>query len=56
MMHKVINIKEVKVGNDLPFTLIAGPCQLETEEHAIMIASQLAEICDKENIDFIFKF
>ncbi len=54
-MQKVVNIKKVKVGNDLPFTLIAGPCQLETEEHAITIASQLAEMCDKENIDFIFK-
>ena len=55
MMHKVINIKEVKVGNDLPFTLIAGPCQLETGEHAIMVASELAEMCAMENIDFIFK-
>ena len=55
MTQKIINIKEVNIGNDLPFTLIAGPCQLETEEHAIMIASQLADMCDKENIDLIFK-
>ena len=43
MTQKIINIKEVNIGNDLPFTLIAGPCQLETEEHAMMIASQLAD-------------
>ena len=55
MPQKIIDLNDRKIGNDLPVTLIAGPCQLETEEHAIMIASTLAEICDEEKINFVFK-
>ncbi len=55
MSQKIIDLNDRKIGNDLPVTLIAGPCQLETEEHAIMIASTLAEICDEEKINFVFK-
>ncbi len=55
MPQKIIYLNDRKIGNDLPVTLIAGPCQLETEEHAIMIASTLAEICDEEKINFVFK-
>ena len=55
MAHKIIDLKDIKIGNELPMTLIAGPCQLETEEHAVMIASNLAKICYEEKINFVFK-
>jgi 2-dehydro-3-deoxyphosphooctonate aldolase (KDO 8-P synthase) len=50
----------VKVGNatfsqTLPFALIAGPCQMESRDHALMMATNLAEITDKLNIPFIYK-
>ncbi len=54
-LHKIINLNDFKIGNELPMTLIAGPCQLETKDHALMIASTLAEICNREKINFIFK-
>ena len=34
-------------GNDLPLVLIAGPCQLETLDHALSIAEPLAAACDR---------
>ena len=55
MAQKIIDLKDIKIGNELPMTLIAGPCQLETEEHAVMIASNLAKICYEEKINFVFK-
>ena len=55
MAQKIIDLKDMKIGNELPMTLIAGPCQLETEEHAVMIASTLKKICDEEKINFVFK-
>ena len=55
MAQKIIDLKDIKIGNELPMTLIAGPCQLETEEHAVMIASTLKKICGEEKINFVFK-
>ena len=55
MAQKIIDLKDIKISNELPMTLIAGPCQLETEEHALMIASNLAKICYEEKINFVFK-
>lgn len=47
--------RTLSFGNDLPFVLIAGPCVLETRDHALMMASALKTICDKLNIPFIYK-
>ena len=55
MAQKIIDLKDIQIGNELPMTLIAGPCQLETEEHAVMIASTLKKICGEEKINFVFK-
>ncbi len=54
-MQKHINIKNITVGNDLPFILIAGPCQMETRDHSFMIAEKLSEITQKLGIGFFFK-
>jgi 2-dehydro-3-deoxyphosphooctonate aldolase (KDO 8-P synthase) len=52
---KTIDIGALRVGNDQPLTLIAGPCQLESADHAQMIAGTLAEACAKSGTQFIFK-
>ena len=52
---KTVNIGALAVGNNLPLTLIAGPCQLESAEHAQMIAGHLKEVCEAVGAQFIFK-
>lgn len=52
---KHVKINNVTIGNDLPFTLIAGPCAMESRDHAMMMADQLVEITSRNNIPFIFK-
>ena len=52
--HKV-KCSNFEIANDKPFTLIAGPCQLESESHAIKISSQLKRITQDLGINFIYK-
>ena len=52
--HKVI-CSNFEIANDKPFTLIAGPCQLESEEHAIKISTELKKITSDLGINFIYK-
>jgi len=54
-MMKTIDIGALKVGNDLPLLVIAGPCQLENQDHALMIAGRMAEICAAHGAQFVFK-
>jgi len=53
MIH--VTIGELTIGNDLPFTLIAGPCQIESEAHAMEVAAALAEISKTLGIGVIYK-
>ena len=50
-----IELNGLKISNKYPLTLISGPCQLESLEHAMMIAEKLIEICDRNAINFVFK-
>ncbi|MEZ5686656.1 MAG: 3-deoxy-8-phosphooctulonate synthase [Paracoccaceae bacterium] len=52
---KDVKIGGLTVGNDRPLTVIAGPCQLETEAHALMIATEMARACAQAGAQFIFK-
>jgi 2-dehydro-3-deoxyphosphooctonate aldolase (KDO 8-P synthase) len=52
---KHIKIGEFSVGNDLPITLIAGPCQMESREHALEMAEALTTIAQALNINLIYK-
>lgn len=52
---KTVDISDLQVGNDRPLTLIAGPCQLESADHAQMIAGTLKEACDAAGAQLIFK-
>ena len=54
MMHNV-NIGDLSVSNDNPLLVIAGPCQLESTDHAQMIAGKMAEVCAAHGAQFIFK-
>ena len=53
-MHTV-DIGTLRVSNDAPLLLIAGPCQLESMDHAQMIAGRMAEVCAAHGAQFIFK-
>ena len=52
--HKV-KCSNFEIANDKPFTLIAGPCQLENEEHALKISSELKKITSELGINLIYK-
>ena len=52
--HKV-KCSNFEIANNKPFTLIAGPCQLENEEHAIKISSELKKITRDLGINLIYK-
>ena len=47
--------KEITIGNDLPFTLLAGPCQLQNRDLAMKICEKMVEITTKLGINYIFK-
>lgn len=48
-------VKEIIIGNDLPFTLMAGPCQLQSRDLAMKICERLVKITEKLKINYIFK-
>ncbi len=53
-MHNV-SIGSLTVSNDHPLLVIAGPCQLESTDHAQMIAGHMAEVCKTAGAQFVFK-
>ena len=52
--HKV-KCSNFEIANNKPFTLIAGPCQLESEDHAIKISNELKKITSELGINLIYK-
>ena len=52
---KTVQIGALAVSNAAPLTLIAGPCQLESRDHALMIAEALATACASAGCGLIFK-
>jgi 2-dehydro-3-deoxyphosphooctonate aldolase (KDO 8-P synthase) len=55
MENKIVKCGKLTISNSSPFTLIAGPCQLENDKHALDVASKLKEITQKLNIGLIYK-
>ncbi len=55
MSESVVKIGSVTVGNRLPFTLISGPCQIESEAHAIEVADALCRMTAELGIGLIYK-
>ena len=54
-MEKQVNLNDIVFGNDKPFVLIAGPCQMESLAHGMDMAGALQELTRKLNIPFVFK-
>ena len=54
-LNTVVSVGNVRFGNSLPLALIAGPCQLESREHAFMVAGRLLEICNRLKIGLVYK-
>ena len=55
MQNKIVKCGKLNISNTSQFTLIAGPCQLESEEHAINVAEKLKEITEELKIGLIYK-
>jgi 2-dehydro-3-deoxyphosphooctonate aldolase (KDO 8-P synthase) len=47
--------KQVTFGNHLPIAVFAGPCQMESRQHALEMASALKEICAKLGLGLVYK-
>ena len=54
-MAKTVQIGQISCSNERPMVLIAGPCQIESHDHAQMIAGRLKEMTDKLGIGFVYK-
>lgn len=50
-----VSVADLVIGNDRPLTIISGPCQLESEDHAQMIAGRMKEACDAVGAQYVFK-
>ena len=55
MEQKKIKIGNFEIGNELPIAIIAGPCQIESRQHAVDIAGHLVEITKELGVNYIFK-
>ncbi len=53
--QRKVQVGPVTVGNELPFVLIAGPCQIESRGHALEVATALAEMAEAYGIGMIYK-
>ncbi len=54
-MSDIVTIGDIPIGNDLPFVLIAGPCQIESRDHAMEMAAAIHEMCAALGIRAIYK-
>jgi 2-dehydro-3-deoxyphosphooctonate aldolase (KDO 8-P synthase) len=52
---KSFQIGDITIGGDEPFVLIAGPCQIESLEHSLMMAHKIQKACEASGIKFIYK-
>ena len=52
---RTVRVGAIEIANDRPFTLIAGPCQIESRDHAMEVAVALKEMTAKAGVPFVFK-
>ena len=55
MENKSVKCGKLNISNKSPFTLIAGPCQLESEKHALEVANELKKITENIGVGLIYK-
>jgi 2-dehydro-3-deoxyphosphooctonate aldolase (KDO 8-P synthase) len=53
--NSTVTVGQVLFGNRLPLSLIAGPCQMESRDHAMMMAEALKEIAERLKIGLVYK-
>lgn len=53
--NAIVQAGDVEFGNHLPLSIIAGPCAMESREHALEMAAALKEICNDLGIGLVFK-
>ena len=53
--NATVRVRDVAFAQDKPFALIAGPCQMESRDHAHDMAGALMEITDKLGLGFVYK-
>jgi 2-dehydro-3-deoxyphosphooctonate aldolase (KDO 8-P synthase) len=53
--NPTVGVGAVRFGNDLPLTLIAGPCQMESRAHALEVAAALKEMAERLKIGLVYK-
>ncbi len=51
----VVKVGDLEIANNLPFTLLAGPCAMESRQHALEMSSAIKEITDALGIGLIYK-
>ena len=50
-----VSVGKVRFGNELRLSIIAGPCQLESREHALEVAATLAKLAKKLKLGLVYK-
>ena len=55
MQQHTVTLGQIEIANHKPFVLIAGPCQMESRDHALDMSGRLKEICDGLGISLIYK-
>ncbi|AVO45200.1 3-deoxy-8-phosphooctulonate synthase [Phreatobacter cathodiphilus] len=50
-----VEVGDLRFGNRLPLALIAGPCAMESRDHALEVATALKEITDRVGIGLVYK-
>ncbi|VAW10443.1 2-Keto-3-deoxy-D-manno-octulosonate-8-phosphate synthase [hydrothermal vent metagenome] len=53
--NSAISIGDIKIANGLPLTIFAGPCQMESRDHALMMAGALKQIADRLGFGLVYK-
>jgi 2-dehydro-3-deoxyphosphooctonate aldolase (KDO 8-P synthase) len=54
-MMKIVKIGALEIANDKPFVLVAGPCAMESRDHAFEMADALTAVCAEIGLGFIYK-
>jgi len=55
VQQRIVDIGPIRIANDRPFALIAGPCAMESRAHALETAAALSELCARLGIGLIYK-
>jgi len=53
--NRIVKVRGIEIGNDRPLTVIAGPCAMESRDHALHMATALKEIAERLGIGLIYK-